>query len=584
MSLIFQNELFTYISDIADASIAKKAGFAYDRETRNYVTPFWQLAQKVVRTEEEKRMVLSQVNRAKLKYANSASTHSNIYVPTPQGLTLLPYQKAGIEYCLDTRAALLADPMGLGKTMQAIGLLNVLGTPSVLVVCPASLKLNWAQEINKWATDRPVVALANGSVFPTRVNIVIINYAILTRHKEAIRSRKWGLVILDEVHYLKNSKAQRTKQIFGYDKLPPLPADRVLAMTGTPILNRPKEIFPVLKYLHPKGFSNKSSFVKRYCDGCVMVIIKKFGNTENWQNYIKFTTAKELDQTPVIRMEHFNAYKAAFEPKDMITETYIDDNGASNLDELQLLLRSSIMVRRRKEDVLKDLPPKRHQVLEIDPSRKIKRILVKEIGAVERIMGGVDKKVLKYNEFKTITKTMESGSGYSFEEMSQERREVGECIAPYAIDHLKDCVSSSRKVVCFCHHREVVAQIAEAFAGECVTFTGSTSPRGKDKAIVAFQTDPIITLFIGTSAAYEGINLTASAHVVVVEPPWDPGKYEQLCDRTHRIGQKNSVLCQVITFKGSLISHIYKTMVLKQEVISSAVDIAIDEEVKYLLS
>lgn len=246
----------------------------------------------------------------------SQASDSDVDVPVPDGLEYLPFQRAGIAYAASREATLIADEMGLGKTVQAAGLINLTTPHSVLIICPASLKLNWQNELNRWLVRERSIDVVSGDEWPdSEEDIVIINYDILTRHKHLIDSKLWDLVIFDEAHYCKNPKAARTKMALS------IKANRKLMLTGTPMINRPVELQPLAGYLAPEEFGHFFRFAKRYCDA---------------------------------RQTSFGW----------------DFSGSSNLAELQSRLRESVMVRRMKADVLTELPAKRRQVLVIPANTK----------------------------------------------------------------------------------------------------------------------------------------------------------------------------------------------------------------------
>ena len=242
-------------------------------------------------------------------------------IPAPEGLEYMPFQRAGIAYAMARENTLIGDEMGLGKTIQALGVINADPTiRDVLIICPASLKINWQREAQKWLVRPMTVGIVSTKEPFPDTDIKIINYDILTKFKSQLRAINWDFLVVDEVHYLKNPKALRTAQVFGKwnkdpsKKIHPLDAKRRAFMTGTPIVNRPIELFPLLKFTGI--FKNWKHFVERYCNG----------HQTRWG---------------------------------------WDVSGASNLGELQGKLRSTIMVRRLKKDVLTDLPPKRRQVIEL---------------------------------------------------------------------------------------------------------------------------------------------------------------------------------------------------------------------------
>jgi SWI/SNF-related matrix-associated actin-dependent regulator 1 of chromatin subfamily A len=180
----------------------------------------------------------------------SRATDAAVELPVPDGLSYLPYQRAGIAYALGHPSVLFGDEMGLGKTIQAIGIIN--SDPSikrVLVICPASLKLNWRNELRKWLVREMSIGIAQGKEFPES-DVVIINYDILTKHDPKIKAIEWDLVVCDEMHYLKSPDAQRTRAVIGFNSkgkgkdVAPICGRRRIGLTGTPIPNRPIELFP----------------------------------------------------------------------------------------------------------------------------------------------------------------------------------------------------------------------------------------------------------------------------------------------------------------------------------------------------
>jgi SWI/SNF-related matrix-associated actin-dependent regulator 1 of chromatin subfamily A len=175
----------------------------------------------------------------------SAATNSDIQIPVPDGLEYLPYQKAGIAYAAGRNNTLIGDEMGLGKTIQAIGTINLTNPKTVLVICPASLKLNWKSEMVKWLVSERKIDVVNGGGEQISFNpdVVIINYDVLTKHARALQSRIWDMVIMDEVHKIKNPKAKRTVVAVS------IKARRKVLLTGTPITNRPIELQPIAGYL-----------------------------------------------------------------------------------------------------------------------------------------------------------------------------------------------------------------------------------------------------------------------------------------------------------------------------------------------
>jgi SWI/SNF-related matrix-associated actin-dependent regulator 1 of chromatin subfamily A len=459
----------------------------------------------------------------------SRRTSADIDLPVPDGLAYLPYQRAGIAFALDRPGVLIADEMGLGKTIQAIGVCNAdASLKSILILCPASLRLNWMREWQKWDVHRRTVSIALSRRLPN-TDVVICNYDIVKNNITAIHARQWDALICDEAHYLKNYKAQRSKLVLGNKKenVAPIKALRRILLTGTPILNRPIEAWTLVSALAPQEFNSWYQYANRYC-------------AMNDSGYGK------------------------------------DVGGASHLDELQDRLRATIMVRRLKAEVLTELPPKRRQVIEL--SSNTPEVAAEQAAwqamqarihalrvAVQLAKGGTDE------EYKAAVEALKAGASTAFTELSKLRHMVALAKVPEVIAHLTDSVESG-KVICFAHHRDVVAKIAAEFP-DCVTITGDTPLIQRQAAVDRFQTDPTCRLIIGNLTAMGvGFTLTASSHVVFAELDWVPGVITQAEDRAHRIGQRGNVLVQHLVLEGSLDSVMARRLVAKQEVIDRALD------------
>lgn len=462
----------------------------------------------------------------------SRATDAAIVIPVPEGCNYLGYQKAGIKFGSECWAknigCLIGDEMGLGKTIQGIGLINLHPEiKKVIIICPNTLKLNWKRELSKWLV-RPLkigVQYAGHPWIGDRCDVVIINYDVLGKFPQ-LQSTQWDLRITDESHYVKNPKAARTKHTLS------IPAKFKLALTGTPVENRPVELFPIISDLDPVTWNPKKGFfwfAKRYCNATQ----SKWG----W-----------------------------------------DFSGNSNEAELQAKLRGSIMVRRLKCDVLTELPPKRRQIIEleangnaelIESGRKEYEIKENELASlrarVELARASDDR-----NIYEAAVESLRDGQGALFAEMAKMRHDTGMAKLPQSIAFIEDAVESGKLVV-FCHHLDVVNVLKEKFP-QAAVITGDVASQDRQAQVDRFQNDPACNIFIGNNAAAEGITLTASAHVVFVEGDWVPGKLAQKEDRTHRIGQKNSVLVSYLVLEGSIDAQLMKTCVDKLNVIDQVLD------------
>lgn len=470
--------------------------------------------------------------------ALSRATDAAVDLPCPEGLAYLPYQKAGIAFAAGRPAALIADEMGLGKTIQLIGVINATGAKSALVICPASLRLNWQRELSKWLTDKSLtVGVAeSGKPFP-RTDVVVVNYDILHKFADELRARTWDVLGADEAHYIKNGKARRTKQVIGDSKagLRPIPASRRILLTGTPIANRPIELWPLISYLDPTTWRDFFRFAKRYANG------------------------------------HHNGFGWDF-------------SGASNLDELQDKLRSTIMVRRLKKDVLTDLPPKIRQVITLPANGAGKaveaerRAMQRHEDAIAALMAAKELAKAESDEaYEAAVRRLRDATQAAFTELSKCRHEVALAKVPAVLEHL---LNTEAKVVAFAHHKDVIAALKaglEAEGRKVVCVTGDIAMVDRQASVDAFQNDPSVNVFLGNiQAAGVGLTLTASSHVVFAELDWVPGNVSQAEDRCHRIGQRDSVLVQHIVLDGSLDARLAQTIVAKQAVIDQALDVVAD--------
>ena len=427
------------------------------------------------------------------------------------------------------RGCLIADEMGLGKTIQAIGVINSIPEITrVVIVCPNTLKINFRNELRKWLV-RPLkvaVQYAGEPWVGDNADVVIINYDIVSKFPQ-LQETQWDLRILDESHFVKNSKAARTKATLS------IPAKFKLALTGTPILNRPIELFTTLQDLDRQTWGSLFGYAKRYCAAVQ--------NGYGW-----------------------------------------DFSGASNVEELQDRLRSTIMVRRLKKDVLRELPAKRRQIIEL-PVNGASRLVADEERQWEEKEAALDdlraraelaKASENPDDYKAAVAALREGQGAAFAEMAHLRHDIGMAKLPKVIDFCRDAEESG-KLVIFAHHLDVVAGLVEEFTGAAVV-TGETPADKRQTEVDRFQNDPACRIFIGNLAAAEGLTLTASAHVVFAEGQWVPGKLSQMEDRCHRIGQTDSVLVSYLVLEGSLDARMMRACVDKLDVIDRALDRAHD--------
>lgn len=526
-----------------DRMVAKQAGFWWDPKRKQWWTNDSEIAAKLSGyADEELAVGLAEVLKTREEAIEaSRAVDADIEIPVPEGKAYMPFQKAGIAYAMARESTLIGDEMGLGKTIEAIGVINLDPTiKKVLVICPATLKLNWQREMEAWLT-RPfrIMTVSSGDGWPNLADVIIINYDILAKYIDSIRATSFDLLIVDECHYCKNHKARRTQLVFGHwekepeNRIPPIEARRRLYLTGTPILNKPIELWSLVHSLDPQGIGKSwYAFVKRYCG----LIEGEYGK---------------------------------------------DVSGATNLEELQERLQAALMIRRLKADVLTELPAKRRQIVELEPDAIEREAVAAEMTAWQRAERDLEE--LRVNvelakagdsddAYKVAVDKLTEGAGAAFAEISRLRHNTAVAKAPQVIEHLRGVLESEEQVVCFAHHHDVIDAIVRAFDGQACVLDGRTKMQDRQKAVDIFQKGGR-RLFVGSiSAAGLGITLTAASHAVFAELDWVPGRITQAEDRLHRIGQRDSVLVQHLVLDGSLDARMAKVLVDKQEIVDRALD------------
>lgn len=513
----------------------RSAGFRFVSSSKLWTRPtapdglaLTRAAEAAAATERDARAETTRLSSA----ADLGTLDDDIAPPLPDGLALRPFQLAAVKFLTGRRSVLLADDMGLGKTIEVLAALNLLAPQRVLVVSPLSMTLTSRNELARWSTlDRPI-GVATARTWPEDAGWVIIHPEGLTRQAQRLVGH-WDVIVVDEAHYFKSPKAQRTRALFA----PGVQAYRRWALTGTPIPNRPIELQGILRWLQPD-------------------------NPEwEWRHYAK-------------------TYCALY--KDRFGQHY---DGASSLDELQTCLRESVMIRRRKADVLADLPAKVRQMIALDPAAVTgaKAAVAAERKAeaeAEAARKGAERVVKTAapdsDTYREAVRRM-SRPALEFDEVARARHNTAVVKAPAVAVHVEDILADTdEKVVVFAHHRDVIGSLAERLNKfGVVTLVGGDSPGERTTAVEAFQRDPGTRVFVGSiQAAGVGLTLTAAATVVFAELDWSPGNITQAEDRIHRIGQTaGSVHVQHLVIDGSVDARIAETLLRKQAIADRALDV-----------
>lgn len=432
--------------------------------------------------------------------------------PTFNG-TLRHYQEAGVAYLLAAPRSIHADDMGLGKTAQALAAVEASGDYPALVICPASLVLNWRNEIRRWLPHRAIHVVRKGKDgLDLDADVTVMTYDLAKKFVHQLAGAGFKSIIGDEAHYLKNEKAQRTQA------LTPLVQGiaRAHLLTGTPITNRPADLISLLKMLGLlDAFGGWFHFAKHYCNA--------------WKGEYGWNLA-----------------------------------GASNLDELNTKLRERCLVRRLKADVLTELPPKVRVMQPLELS-----------GQGERDYRTLEGHFLNWlREASQDELDSAAGRGKILEMLNALRQAAGVAKIEPALEAIEGYREAGRKVVVFCHHHAVLNGISEALpAGTWVRLDGTTSLDARQAAVDRFQTDPTCSVFVAsTKAAGVGLTLTAASDVLVVEQEWVAADLDQAEDRCHRIGQTDSVQAVHLVAEDTVDSRLVEAVERKRAIAQEAID------------
>lgn len=425
-------------------------------------------------------------------------------------MELFPFQKKGVAFIeAKNGRALVADEMGLGKTVQALAWLQL--HPELrkaIIVVPASLKLNWLKEAKTWMTNPDCEVVSGTKPYKIRGQIIIINYDILAYWVEYLSSVGFKVLIMDEVHCIKNSTTKRTKAVKKLAK----GIHHIIGLSGTPIINRPVEMYNALTLIDSSVIPNFKEYTKRYC-----------GATYNGFGW--------------------------------------DFTGATNTDELHKKLTDTIMIRRKKTDVLTDLPDKLKSFVPIELANQ------DEYETAES----------NFMDFLKETKGLDAAARASQAEALVEIEGLKQLALAgkldACIDWIEDFLETDQKLVVFAVHKEAIDTLMGKFGKIAVKVDGSVSMVQRNESVIKFQTDPKIKLFVGNiQAAGVGLTLTEASNVAFIELPWTPGALVQAEDRCHRIGQKDSVTIHYLLAAGTIEEKIAKLLDAKRKVLDAVLD------------
>lgn len=413
---------------------------------------------------------------------------------------------------------LIADEMGLGKTVQALAILEATEAYPALIVSPASLRLNWQREARRWLPERSVEIIGGTKAThgPRWADITVVNYDVLHAWVDALP--ELAAAILDESHYIKNGATARARAAIRLSDLMAPGAVR-LCLSGTPIVNAPGEVVTQLRFLHRiSDFGGVGAFRRRYGSG-------------------------------------------------------------ENLDELNRRLRASCMVRRRKADVLTELPPKRWATVTVEgDASTMRRYRHAEADVVTHLADearrAAEESGATTEEARRIAweRATRVGAAQQLVAIGVLRKLATEAKLEATVSWIGDFMATGKKLVVFAHHRDVVDSLGARFAAGC-TITGETSMTDRQRAVDTFQGDPECRVIVcSLKAAGVGLTLTAAGDVLFVEQGWTPADMDQAADRCHRYGQTDSVTAWVMLCADTIDETIAGLITSKRAVVNAATD------------
>jgi SWI/SNF-related matrix-associated actin-dependent regulator 1 of chromatin subfamily A len=420
----------------------------------------------------------------------------------------LEHQKEAIEKLLANNKFILADDMGLGKTTSAVIASLESGAKKILIVCPASLKINWEREIKNYSDKK--ILIVEGRKWGSTFDYYIINYDIIKNFHTTDKSEdsedykllvnmNFDLAIVDEAHYVSNTTANRTRLL--NDVLSKIP--KVWLLTGTPMTSRPINYFNLLKIVDSPLTLNWQTYVRRYCKGYQFTV----GNRKVWNT-----------------------------------------SGASNLDELRDLTKSYVL-RRMKTDIL-DLPEKTITPVFLELTNKM-----------------YDEELEEFTKITSENKNNETIS-VTLNRLMKIRQLISYEKIPYTCELIDKCLEMGKKVIVFTNFTATLDTLHQKYKKNSVVLDGRMSKDKRQESVDRFQNDDKVKVFISNIiAGGVGITLTAADTVIMNDLSFVPAHHSQAEDRSYRYGQKNSVLVYYPIFENTIEKIVYNILQKKKNII-----------------
>jgi SWI/SNF-related matrix-associated actin-dependent regulator 1 of chromatin subfamily A len=501
--------------------VLKNAGFRWDNELRAWYTPDYGVAARF-------DAYLDKTAKAELERIRICIKPWTGGLSVPVGEELYKFQTTSAIFALERNRSYLALDPGLGKTPIAAVVAQTLSDyafyddVAIAYLCPPFLTRNTENEFATWSPRMRVKRYEISDPGGFGANVIIFPDSIISRD-EVLRGiqtfakvgkdeNRHTVLFIDEAHRFKNDEAGRTQALFGKREKRGIAKlfDRCVYLSGTPMPNRPIELYPVLSNAAPQtiGYMNKFEYAVKYCAA--------YKNQWGW-----------------------------------------DFSGCSNLDELVKNVIGTFMIRFRKADVLKELPPKTESMvlLSDDMSPRLTKL---------------SKDILQRLSPEDLMKgQIQVDLGKDVLHLSTYRRELGVLKAKAAAEYIKYLLDETEEaILVFAIHKEVIEILTkELDKFEPLVITGATRMELRHAYVSEFQNDKRRRLFIGNiQAAGTGLTLTKATRVVFAEFSWVPADNDQASDRAHRIGQKDNVFVEYLVYKNSVDKTVIETVLRKKKI------------------
>ncbi|MFA5395698.1 MAG: DEAD/DEAH box helicase [Methanogenium sp.] len=427
-------------------------------------------------------------------------------------LPLFDFQKIGTGFLCATKSSLLGDEPGLGKSIQALATTVIGEAKRVLVICPSTLKLNWRDEISKWMKDKKVIVITGekkkrNELWAEEANYHIANYEILLRDIDEIKKKDWDYIIADEATRISNPKAKQSKLI------KTIPAKHRIALTGTPLNNAVQDIWNILDFCQPNILGSFWQFTSKYCEK------DRFGGIVSYKN----------------------------------------------LNDLKLCVADN-MLRRKKNEVLRELPDKLYETIyvEFDEEEKkiyeaVKNEIVNELReyAINRVLDDkyLSNALVKMIRLKQVTGSLELVSEHRYSSKINALKEL-----------LEDIIHNGSKALVFTQFSEMAdILVRELDKYKPLLISGKVENEDRKLNVDKFQNNEENRVLISTEAGGYGLNLFRAQYVIHYDLPWSISKMEQREGRAHRIGQKNNLTVFRLIVEKTVDEYVMKVLHKKQK-------------------